>query len=169
VKGYTEIECLPAWAIRAFHRATELVNSIQSHLQVNGEWIRCHELARAVEPYLDTPWMIVDGYHGSVQHSWLERRHGSHETDSVILDVYAVAQLPMVQLVSGHWSAIDVYKAGKMRTDIREYALKELDTDLQVCFDKRGERSKFKPLETRSRSLQARSTPAKRARQMSPK
>jgi hypothetical protein len=129
---------MPDWAVRAFHRATELVCYLESHLQSDGkEWIRCHELARAVEPFLEAGWTIVDGYHGSVQHSWLVR-------EGVILDVYCVARLPMVQVVSGHWVAMDAYKAGAIRRDIRKKALAALDSKLRTCFNHRGERTLFK-------------------------
>jgi hypothetical protein len=80
-------------------KATEMVRSVDEKAICRRfpafENIRCHELARAVGKLLRL--RVVDGYvvetFGIGDHSWLLTPAGN------ILDVYSVAQLPMVQLV----------------------------------------------------------------------
>ena len=126
MKGYSELDLFKPWAVRAYARATQMVDGILSSFEDDGEeWIRCHEVARAVLPFLDRGWEVVDGRYQSVQHSWLLR-------EGVILDVYAVARLPMVHLVGGHWSSLDAYVLGPKRRDIRDAIVASLMEDIRM-------------------------------------
>jgi len=73
-----------------------------------GQELRCHELTRAVKRFLqhgDVPYRppnitLFDGKYSVVDHSWLELLLQKGEFSSLyILDVYAVGQLPQVQLL----------------------------------------------------------------------
>ena len=114
MKGYSERKIYPDWALRAFRDATAIVNSIYIVYNEDDEKtiIRCHELARAVLPFLESNWKIIDGHYASIQHSWLVR-------DKLILDTYNAARLPMVTLIGGHWSSVELYRPGSLRDDIR--------------------------------------------------
>lgn len=77
--------------------------------------IRCHELARAVGKLLRL--RVVDGYvveqFGIGDHSWLLTPAGN------ILDVYAVARLPVVQLVQQERHALArTYQEGHLTLDV---------------------------------------------------
>jgi hypothetical protein len=71
--------------------------------------LRCHELTRAVKRFMvhgDVPYhppnvTLYDGKYSIVDHSWLEILAKSPEglCSLYILDVYAVGQLPQVQLL----------------------------------------------------------------------
>lgn len=121
MRSYSEREVFSEPALLALRIATEYVEYL-SDARASDE-IRCHELARAVRPYLWDAWVVADGKFGIVEHSWLEMvdRH-----DLVILDVYSVGRFPMVQLVHASEKLGMPYVAGPYRGDIRADVLVEL-------------------------------------------
>lgn len=99
-------------------KATEMVRSVDEkaicrHFPVFGN-IRCHELARAVGKLLRL--RVVDGYvvetFGIGDHSWLLTPAGN------ILDVYSIAQIPMVQLIHQERHALaKTHQEGRLTLD----------------------------------------------------
>ncbi len=86
MRGYTETRLDPS-LVRIFRTAQQMVDCLPDM-----PGLRCHEVARAVGLALDrTP---IDGWYGYAEHSWLELERGRY-----VLDVYSVAQLPLVRLV----------------------------------------------------------------------
>lgn len=86
---------------------------------------RCHELARAIAPLVKGE--VRDGKFSSVNHSWIVLEQG--RSGPLILDVYAVAQLPQVQLVNCSWHVRDLqncYVDGPERDDIRNDVVVEM-------------------------------------------
>lgn len=118
--GYAAEEIFSTEEIILFGWAERFAAKVPSR-QPDGEWVRCHEVARAVGGLLNLT--VVDGVYGHVQHSWLDlpvaerpdlRRH--------VLDVYAPGRLPRVQLIDA-WYLLpegSSYKPGLARGDIRE-------------------------------------------------
>ena len=93
----------------------------------NGDWVRCHELARFVARVDNL--QVVDGKCNLVEHSWLLTPERN------ILDVYAVGRLPMVQFVDRELAYRGrFYEAGPDRTDIRH------DVITSIAYVVRGER-----------------------------
>lgn len=91
--------------------------------------LRCHELTRAIKRFLqngDVPYhppniTLFDGKYSVVDHSWLELLLQRGEFSSLyILDVYAVGQLPQVQLLDVAFSLPHRanYRAQARRDDI---------------------------------------------------
>lgn len=137
-KGYSATQVRFEHA-ELFKRATRLV-SLMPDVH-DGEWVRCHEVARAVRRLLGAG-TVVDGLYGcAVQHSWID-------LDGCILDTYAVGRLPVVQYVDTshhfkHALLLDVqpdvtralgcrpvwgglYQAAEPRTDIDEAVVSAL-------------------------------------------
>lgn len=123
--------------IELWKKATLLVAAIAE--PNDPDEIRCHELTRAVAARLAPQGplnpLVSDGLYGAVDHSWLvvygDRRVAGQCDGGVmgILDCYAVARLPMVQLVDvAPWPTrqSQLYKAGPYRTDIREDVVRAL-------------------------------------------
>jgi len=119
-------------ALLAFDRAEMWVRRMPDRDQA-GRWVRCHEVARAVHRLLVghayEGWVLVDGRYGPVMHSYLALRdHGT------ILDPYAVARVPPVQLVAGAFAAN--YQPGPTRADVRdevvELLIRSVDTSVSV-------------------------------------
>jgi hypothetical protein len=126
VKGYAETVAFSREQIADYHLAAAIVAGL-SEKQPDGDWVRCHELARAVACALNSRiteaewetadrWRVVDGRFGGAEHSWLVWG-GRGRT---ILDVYAVAELPQVKLVDCNtlWRRHN-YEPGERRRDIR--------------------------------------------------
>jgi hypothetical protein len=108
--------------------------------------LRCHELARAVHDWVTKQppnrWGaralsigICDGKYGAVDHSWIETGIGEN-----ILDVYAVGELPPVQLRHGSNFLPKQYVPGRLRGDIREDMIEHLisifdaaDAEMHEC------------------------------------
>lgn len=129
MRGYSESEVFSEHEVRAHDAARRLVDGWPHARLVHPDgcehWVRCHELARAARRALGALLMplagvrVVDGKYGGVDHSWIEW-HSSRGCRRV-LDVYAVGQLPQVQLVdagrllASHGAA---YVAGADRQDV---------------------------------------------------
>ena len=89
--SYSEREVFTPEAVRIWKLATRMVESVLNHVDAEGRELRCHELARALGQLLKL--QVVDGQSVGVDHSWLMiDRH-------TLLDPYAPARMPMVQLV----------------------------------------------------------------------
>lgn len=113
MRSYSERKVFPAKTLRALKFAQHFVKQV---VAFDFE-IRCHELARAVhlalaEFGIDSE--IIDGHYGAVEHSWLMIGH-------VILDVYAVGQMPQVQLITAipGLDLFRLYRVGAQRCDIK--------------------------------------------------
>lgn len=91
--------------------------------RIDNEWVRCHELARAVYECLplasSARWRVVDGTCHSVDHTWLATMR------NIVLDVYTPGAMPPVQLRDLPFIG-KVYRPGFVRTDIREAVVAEL-------------------------------------------
>lgn len=101
--------------LRLLEAATALVERVPA--KARGDWVRCHELTRAVGMILGLPW--VDGRFALVEHSWLVVPDGARRP-RLLLDVYAVGALPQVQLCDEGWpmSGAREYRVGPAREDI---------------------------------------------------
>jgi hypothetical protein len=101
-------------SLARYEMACKLVAAIPDGIEeLEGFKIRCHELARVASLILEVPF--VDGRYGAVEHSWLEWVDRSkHRT---ILDVYAVGQEPMVQLIHSPIGLLNLWQAGEFRDD----------------------------------------------------
>jgi hypothetical protein len=106
--------------------------------------LRCHELARAVGKILDLP--TQDGKYGTVEHSWLWTgpvpqdfaariaKHGHRNIAPNILDVYAVGQLPQVQLIDVQHVGLThrtTYVSGLEREDVDEHVVAAITRQLR--------------------------------------
>ena len=109
MRSYAETEILKEDDLLALRRATALVDRVPQ--QLDGTWVRCHELARAVGRVLDLP--VMDGSFGACEHTWLLL------PTHVILDVYVPARVPQVQLCPYWLGAPVMYRQGSDRTDVR--------------------------------------------------
>ncbi len=129
MRSYADLKIFSGEEKRWLARATELVAGLGDEF-ASHEKVRCHELARAVGRLLGLP--VQDGHYGFVEHSWLWTREPRRlEADGDvelfgapnILDVYAVGQLPQVQLVAGGRTGLPhvgwAYRPGERRRDVR--------------------------------------------------
>ena len=116
--GYAEEVVFTAADLALLELATALVAKAPG--KVDGEWVRCHEIARAVGRLLQLQW--VDGKYDACAHSWLLVRR------RVILDVYVPARLPQVQLVdtSCPWANANYHPDPNHRTDIDRALVEKL-------------------------------------------
>lgn len=128
--GYSALHTFTDDEQRFLKRALRIVESFpekHDHATMGrGAWVRCHEAARAVGQLLNLG--VQDGYYGVVDHSWCRiERPGTtaYRVSYTVLDVYAVGQLPIVQLVSPI-AALHEYKLGEPRTDSDERVVAEL-------------------------------------------
>jgi len=117
VRGYAASYVFSTDEIRDLERATELVAHLPEK-DDKGRLIRCHEVVRALKGILPSPlgaWTLQDGHYRTVNHTWLWNKHGH------ILDIYAVARFPMVQLLDAdiHFHRTDLFRPGPSRKDIR--------------------------------------------------
>lgn len=99
MRGYAELEVFSPQELEARDFAELFVSRAPAKLR--GEWVRCHELVRAVGELLELPAeRVADGYCGLTEHSWLWMgKRERYKPPPNILDVYAVGRLPQVQLV----------------------------------------------------------------------
>jgi hypothetical protein len=101
VKGYADCEIFNVREKTALRAATALVRLVPE--AIDGEAVRCHELARAVGRMLGLEH--CDGRYGFVEHTWLWtepfdlERHAPPWILPNVLDVYVPGSLPQVQLV----------------------------------------------------------------------
>lgn len=109
--GYAQAEIFTSKDVDYLERAAELV--ARAPAKIDGDWVRCHELARAVAEVLELP--AYDGRYGACEHSWIVT------PDGAVLDVYVPARVPQVQLVDARapW-ALAEYRTGAPRDDVRE-------------------------------------------------
>lgn len=134
---------LPLWAVDEWRQATRLVAAIPvgRWQRQNGSWcisrapdaleLRCHEVARIVAMVLGLKSHdVVDGHYGIAEHSWIEHRS---DDQRIILDCYAIARLPMVQLVDlpDHLPDDRSYRRGALRSDIRCDQIDTIISDLR--------------------------------------
>lgn len=118
MRGYTETEVMDPSDVRLFRTAQQMVDVLPDM-----PGLRCHEVARAVGSFLGL--QVVDGFYRRslprpVDHSWLviPKQKQGHNAQHLILDVYAVARLPLVQLVDPSLGLN--YEWRNERTDIKE-------------------------------------------------
>jgi hypothetical protein len=123
--GYAEQEVFSEDEQALLARAIQLVKL--APYEIDGEAVRCHELARAVAAHLRLT--VADGWFGMVDHSWCwcQRFRPGFGPLPNILDVYAPGRLPQVMLVdsSSTWLPRD-YKLGDRRRDIRRPVIRRL-------------------------------------------
>lgn len=100
---------------------------------IDGQEVRCHELARVVASYLDLPYQ--DGHYGFVEHTWIWTQPLEDELQRWrlpnILDVYVPGQLPQVQLIHTSVHLPLPYIWGPPREDIREGVVTKLHQVLE--------------------------------------
>ncbi len=150
---------LDEWKHRkAFVHLLEVASSVveQAPSTSDGAYdlTRCHDLVRAVWMVLReeiktwpfalaarTRLHIVDGkYLNRFEHSWLGLEI---ENENALLDVYAVGQLPPVQLHSTSMGLCEIYNPhplGGSRTDINENHV----TAIVSAWQRRGGRGQFR-------------------------
>lgn len=128
MKSYAEREVYSEQELSLWHRATQLVSRVQF---LDGDEIRCHELARAVGRVLALPYS--DGRYGSIDHTWLRVGDWRHEPQRAkILDVYVPGGVPQVQLIHyaawslPHWRQLYRQGVEYERTDIDEALVERL-------------------------------------------
>jgi hypothetical protein len=144
VKSYSELEVFSPEELLLWRRAVDLVARIPE--PGSGREIRCHELARAMGRVLGLE--VQDGHYGFVEHSWLwtrplPRSALTRETRlgfPNILDVYAVGQMPQVQLVACENPGLPhvgwAYRPGKAREDVDEQMVLRLRAVIEEwCFE----------------------------------
>ncbi len=147
MKSYSEREVFEARELAILKRATELVALVED--ERFAFVIRCHELARAVGrilrlPHEDGKYTVLPERttesgtvkrEGGVDHSWLLVERERRTEAPSILDVYAVGQMPQVQLCA---SALTVphhrqFVPGPERADIDEDAVLLLMQAMLTC------------------------------------
>lgn len=143
MKSYSERCVFPPALVRLHAFLSDVLERFDSspYGLESGNELRCHELTRAVKRFLqhgDVPYhppniTLFDGKYSVVDHSWLELllqkgdpgKAGTDDpgfagTSLYILDVYAVGQLPQVQLLDIAFSLPHRanYRAQARRDDI---------------------------------------------------
>lgn len=123
---------------------------------IDGELVRCHEIARVVAELLSMSddfgdLIVVDGKFGVHDHSWI--RMDQDGRGCLILDPYAMGRIPMVQVIDldammvpyRRESACDrcgapnpwLYREGPVRDDVRHEVITALRSYL-TWFKLRG-------------------------------
>jgi hypothetical protein len=130
MRGYSALHTFTADEQRILVRARRIVETFPetiTHATMGrSAWVRCHEAARAVGRLLNLD--VQDGHYGVVDHSWCRiERPGTtaYRVSYTVLDVYAVGQLPPVQLISPV-AGLHEYKLDAPRTDIDERVVEAL-------------------------------------------
>ena len=124
MKSYAEWELFDARELALLEQATQLV--AQAPGSFDGQFVRCHELARAVGLRLDL--LVCDGAFGFVEHTWLwtcppdANLIGQAPPWMLpnILDVYVPGSLPQVQLVHQSTGLPARYRSDSPREDVRQ-------------------------------------------------
>lgn len=143
--GYAETDVFGSWELERLNFATRLIAWLRpDQMDLGSEPLRCHELTRAVAHIMrrdltgGADILVQDGQYGMVEHSWLwlkppiQQHHGLVTS---VLDVYAVARLPQVQLVSMQVLGTrrvngSAYLVGPDRTDINDRVVNGLIYDM---------------------------------------
>lgn len=125
MRGYAALYTFQEEEQRLLERASVIVAAFpeqMTHTKMGRHaWVRCHEAARAVGQILSLE--VQDGRYGAVEHSWCRITRDGGDARSLfvttysLLDVYAVGQLPIVQLIS-NVAGLREYTLGKPRNDI---------------------------------------------------
>ena len=120
--GYSELEVFDPRIVAMWRTACRLIDRFPDRDE-QGESLRCHEVARAVRQHLynmNAVISVVDGRFGLSDHSWLEFWKDGRVV--AILDTYAIASLPVCQLVlaDSMVGTFSMYEPGPERSDIRE-------------------------------------------------
>lgn len=120
---YAQTETFSEGDVADYERVERAVRGLPSKL--DGAWVRCHELARAVHGHLhlaDRGWAVVDGQHyggvAPVEHTWLQRGRS-------VIDLYSVAQVPPVRLVDADFVR-GMYLERRPRDDVDEAVVARL-------------------------------------------
>lgn len=134
MKGYAECEIFSKRELKLLQTAQALVRRVPGRVQprrgVRAQWVRCHELARAIGKILKLE--VADGWYGFVEHSWLwtsrsQRIDGQHLGPLPnILDLYVPGRLPQVQLVHTSATVGLQYRPGSPRDDINDELVAQL-------------------------------------------
>jgi len=123
MKGYSEKEHFGAHALEYFYSAVDLV-ALLPEKDEQGRLLRCHEVARIVGSILGLE--VVDGrYEYGCEHSWCIVPDKVGRGFS-ILDPYAVARIPPVQLVVVLPTIPNRYFPEAARDDIRQDVIDHL-------------------------------------------
>jgi hypothetical protein len=118
---YAERACFGARHMEILARVEEYVARV---LNVWGNELRCHELARAMHLVLDERKLdLVDGKCGPIEHRWLRFN------DGVILDAYVPGRLPSVQIIDPMVAV--AYRQGKPRNDIQQQVIDRLVREMR--------------------------------------
>ena len=120
MRSYAERELFEPGEIADWQTATKLVTLVP--YAIDGEPVRCHELARAVACHLGL--YVCDGKYGMVEHSWIVTRTMKL---SNILDVYVPGSMPQVQLISSCRLLPTAYNPRHARGDIRVGVMRFLE------------------------------------------
>ena len=127
-KSYAERHVFSQHEMGLLDLATNLV--LRAPYEINGNVVRCHELARVVGEILGLE--VQDGRYGFVEHSWLWTAPPVFKQDKdkvvlpKILDVYVPGGLPQVQLFDISVAVPMNHTYGNPRSDIDEDVLKVL-------------------------------------------
>ena len=102
---------------------------LQAPYEIDGECVRCHELARAVALLLEIPRQVSDGWYGQVDHTWIwtTPREAFSPLPNV-LDVYTPGRHPQVILIHTSTHLPFEYRRGARRRDIRKKVISDLVT-----------------------------------------
>lgn len=105
-------EIFSAQELRFYDHVYHLVKALFNRGdKIEGEWIRCHEMAEAIGRKVDLP--VAHGMYSSSHHSWLWTKQPDddeiqrfkvdhcwrHASRPKIIEVYSVAKLPECQLI----------------------------------------------------------------------
>lgn len=118
MRSIAEREYFPKKLVHLLPMVEKIVETFPDFME-GGKDVRCHEVARAVACIIapaipaGATIRIVDGKFGAVDHTWIEIRI---DYKTFILDPYAVASLPQVQLHETGWST----KTGRFYNELAE-------------------------------------------------
>jgi len=115
---YVVQEVFNAYELELFERAQHLVTFIPA--KFDDEWVRCHEVARAVAKLLGIPPnQVADGWYGQAEHSWIWTSRKEFGLVPNVLDTYAIGRVPQVQLIHSSPYIPFEYRRGDPRSDIK--------------------------------------------------
>jgi hypothetical protein len=127
--GYAEREIFTAFEKMMLEQAVAFVSKVP--YEIDGEPVRCHELARAVGSVLGLT--VQDGRFGFVEHSWLWLSNPRPIDGELhpfclprILDPYVPGSMPQVQIVDTASGLPARYLPAQPRTDVREDVVRRI-------------------------------------------